>query len=472
MLRETNAKKTSILPIFLDEKERSSLPKISIKSVLSALQNEDLNELIPLYYMFIRKDLHLASELSNRRSQVASLSYILECEDKKQKEFIGEYLKTIDLPGLIITLLSSVAYGFAVVDMVYGDIPLAPKKFHLIHPRYFDYKSETKTLFIRQKGGALLDPELDPQKFLMHYHKLEGGELVDYGVMGQIIFTALLKHSVINSNMQYFDALGVPPIVVNADAQTDEQLKSMINQIQYLRSNSVGVFPKETVVELLEAKASKAEFLSFIKYCDALVSHYVIGATLSGGKEETGSHALGIVHDERRKDIMRTDARLLEEPINAILSLALTFNIASPKPFKFRFDIGDEKDEESLSRTYQNITASGYEIPEEHMAKSFGIEGIKLKTASPDAKAPAKNSVEKNAKTNPVDNLNPFLNPVETDIKEFLTALLTEANSFDEAFAVLSGVYPSLDFQTLTNLLEEGAMRMTIYGAAEAQTNA
>ena len=472
---QAQTKKTMQEPIFLEITQQSAIPKINIKTVLTAMANEDIGELIPVYNAFLKRDLHLAAEMMKRRGQLVSLPWSIKSDDKNTKELLEGYLNTIDFGSLIMDISTGIGYGFSCVDMVYSavDQVFAPFEFHLIHQRYFEYYVRDRLLRFRENSGVKTDPSIAPDKFILHFHKSDGGELVDFGVIGQVIFTALLKHAAITSNMQYFETLGVPPIIVKTDSSTDEELRSMLNQIMSLRSNAIGMFPKDSVVELLEGKASKTDFLDFIRYCDSAISHYIIGSTLSGGKDQTGSYALGKVHDERRKDIMRLDARLLEKTINQLLSRVLALNTASPKPFKFTFDIGDETDEKLLSEVYKNLSDAGFDIPPEHISKMFSIEGVTRKSAV----APkSQNAKEFNNTVHP-QSVPPFriedeahaidTRKIERNLKSQLETILAEAGDYDEAMLFLIEAYPDMSFDTLATMIEESVAKSTIIGAVE-----
>lgn len=468
--------KAAQAPIFLDITQQSSIPKINIKTVLIAMANEDIGELIPIYNTFLKRDSHLAAEMMKRRGQLVSLGWNIKSDDKNTKELLEWYLNTIDFGSLLMDLSTAISYGFSCVDMVYSSMEqvFAPFEFHLIHQRYFEYYVRERLLRFRQSSGMKIDPSITPDKFILHFHKSDSGELVDYGIMGQVIFTALLKHAAITSNMQYFDTLGVPPVIVKTDSSTDEELRSMLNQIMSLRSNAIGMFPKDSVVELLEGKASKTDFLDFIRYCDSTISHYIIGGTLSGSKDQTGSFALGKVHDERRKDIMRLDARLLEKTINQLLSRVLAINTASQKPFKFTFDIGDEADEKLLSEVYKNLSDAGFDIPPEHISKMFSIEGVTRKSSVVPMKAT--NTRELNTTVIPTstppfrieDEANSIdMRKIERNLKTKLETILSEAGDYDEAMLLLIEAYPDMSFDTLANMIEETVVKSTIIGAAE-----
>jgi phage gp29-like protein len=443
----------------IKSENKLSLPKISINSALLNLRNEELEELIPLYSVFLDRDTHLISEVQKRRMQLLSLPYQIESEDKKLIEFIEEYLKTIGFDFLLFELSLAIPYGFSCLDMIYEPIEVAkkaffaPKRFYNIHPRFFRYQDEK--LLLQKDSSNKIDPLTLPQKLLMHFHPSDSGSVADYALMRKLLFVCLIKHAVITSNMNYYENLGVPPVIVQYDSSDEDELKDILKQIQNLRSGSVGIFPKETIITLLEGKGSKPDFLNFIKYCDDSMSSLIVGNVLSGGVQERGSYAMAKVHDERRKDYLQFDAKLLAGTINRFLTLVVSLNFGAAKEFKFVFDTGDETDEELLSRVYLNLANAGYEIPIEHIETTFKIQGITKKEYAP---APAANAREANAKAakKPITRIDKGLEELnlrDKNISGKLAKILSECDTYEDAYDIIANGYEGEEFAGLEDEL-------------------
>jgi phage gp29-like protein len=438
---------------------RLSLPKISIESALLNLRNEELEELIPLYSVFLDRDTHLISEVQKRRMQLLSLPYAIESDDKKLVEFIESYLKAVGFDLLIFELSLAIPFGFSCLDMVYNSIEIdkrayfAPVRFNNIHPRFFRYQNEK--LLLQQNSSTKIDPLTMPQKLLMHFHPSDSGSIVDYALMRKLLFICLIKHAVITSNMNYYENLGVPPIIVQYDSSDEKEIKDILKQIQNLRSGSAAVFPKDTLITLLEGKGAKPDFLAFIKYCDDTISSMIIGNVLSGNSQDKGSYAMAKVHDERRKDYLQFDAKLLSVTINAFLNLVINLNFGTAKPFRFNFDTGDETDEELLSRVYLNLAQAGYEIPVEHIETVFKIQGITKKEIT---NYEANRRIETNAKTGnkPLTKIDKGIEDMkvaEKNISLKLAKILEQCGSYEEAYEIIMNEYEGEEFDELEDEL-------------------
>jgi phage gp29-like protein len=469
----------SKLSISTDQK--SPLPKIDTKGVLGAIQSEDLNALIPLYYTFLQRDLHLGAESHKRRMQLLSTPWLLIGDDKATNKIIEDYFDKVKLDSLILDISLGVNYGFSITDMVWDTMELdskqyfVPKSFYSIHPRFCEV-DKNDNILIRQSSTSKIDPVDDTDKFLIHKHKTDSGNLIDFGIMHKVIFTVLIKHIVINANLKYFEDLGIPPIIMNVDIEDKEEIKKVLNQVLSLRSNSAGIFPKDAEINLLEGKAGKTEFLEFVSKCDTYISNYILGNTLSGsGGQGGGSFALGSVHDTRRKDILSFDSKLIAETINELVQIVL--KQTGRKGCIFKFDTLDEGDEDLLSKTYERITKMGYEIPLEHMQDIFNIPGLKQK----EAPKQEPNTKEKNARQSDLDTSLPgdeidkavdedAINEykrIEDELSNVLKDILDNSSSYEDAFTKLEEIYPDVSLATLEESMFKALANSQMKGAQD-----
>ena len=266
--------------------------------------------------------------------------------------------------------------------------------------------------------------------------------------------------------MNYFDSLGVPPLIINHSSSEENELSYMLNQALSLKSNSVGVFPKDTAISTLEGKGTKADFLGFIDYCDKNISHYILGNTLAGDSGNGGSYALGKVHNSIKEQYKIFDARLFEETFTNFLNMVLSLNFQDKK-INFKFEIESNEDLEKLSIVYKNLTDSGYHIPEEHISKKFNIPGVKKQTES--------NSREFNsrAKTKKIDKIEAELNKlklikVDKSIKRIVNDNILKADSYEEAYENILKNYKDIDIDSVEEILADQIANSNIQGFLDA----
>ena len=204
--------------------------------------------------------------------------------------------------------------------------------------------------------------------------------------MNKIVSLASLKHVTITRYMQYLDSFAVPPLIIKSDALNSKEtsdllLKSALN----LRSNGVGLFSLNDILEVLHGNVDKGTFLEFIRYCDECLSKIITGQVLAGNSVQNGTQALGLVHEGIARNILEYDASILSENLIALLMKILELNFAKVAPFSFSIDTNTEKDEKLQAEVYNLLSNMGITIPIKHLENTFKIEGLEYKESSSEA---------------------------------------------------------------------------------------
>ena len=474
--------------IRLDIKDRSeAMTGVTIQQVKEILTGDDLSQTVRLFDLMVQRDLHLSGALSQRRDQMQTLPY--KIEGAPQEVALAEdYLKQIGLGTLLQDLSSALVYGFSAQDLVWEPMTLdnkaaiAPRP-TLLSPRYFAYDhskpSDRQGLYYTQNEKKRYLGTLDRRKILLHLHRTETEQIERYSPLYKAAWFVALKHQVIASNMQWFDSLGVPPLIIATDTADAKVLDDVLYQALSLRSNAVGIFPKEVDAKLLtEGVGSKADFLSFIHYIDEQVSFFITGQTLATGSGSTGSYAQAKEHANRLYEKLSLDARLYAATLTALLNQIIAANLSAPKGVTLRFTVKKKGDKKEDSEVVKNLTESGYEIPTAYIEEQFGIKGV--------TKAPAKESnhttehnrrvrthaPSDNTQTKPLDRVsaaivNSDLKQVEEALTQRLLQAIQEADSYEEAYALLVED-EQIDMEMLEKLLSRMIANAQLAGLGDA----
>lgn len=454
------------------------LGSVSYDLVKTAITGQNLESLVKVYEYFKTTDTQIGSEIFKRRVYVCSLPLFYESEDKTQNEFISNYLENAKFKRLLFDMSSAIAYGFAPFLKQYknDDGKILPD-FKYIEPRYFNTDKDDR-LYLKQSFDRVFVDD-DSGLFWLHYHPTDSGDIITQSLMYRIVTIAALKHLVISKYMSYFDALSVPPLVINSDAVADEnQSEAIIEAAVNLRANGVGLFGKDDLVNLINGNVDKGTFLDFIRYCDEAISKSITGQILAGNSQTNGTQALGRVHNEVRQDILRFDAGLMSASIKELVYAILSLNFSNVKPFKVALDAGLETDEELLSLVYERINNMGYEIPAEFMEQTFKIKGLKLKSNIQDKQSSVlqnnKLSFNNSIKSNlPLDKFDAVMQSKEYDnvetntLKELensLNEILKDSFTFEEAFKKLNELKTDIPLEKLEAYLINAIANSEILG--------
>jgi phage gp29-like protein len=468
---QTKEPKTLLRPTVVPTAGKNeAVTGVTIKQVKEMLHSEDLTQVVKLFTLMTQRDLQLAGALQTRRDQLQSLSYKIE-GNKEAVKFATSYLESIKFNLLLQDLSSALEYGFSVLDLQWSVKELdsksyfVPTRLKLLSARYFSFddkkQSDLEALYFKVKDKKKYLSSYDARKMLLHLHQTDTEHITRYSPLYKSAWFVALKHKVIASNMQWFDALGIPPLIINQDTADEKELESVLYQALSLRSNAVGIFPKGVDAQLLGSGGmGKADFLSFIQYIDDQVSFFITGQTLATTGGAGGSYAQAKIHADRLSEKQSFDAKLIGATITELLNTVVSVNFANAPTLKFSFVLKEHKDLKESSEVIKNLEASGFEVPAEHVEREFGIKGIKRK----DALTQANNTtflVEKNVQSKKlpldktseqIEKLN--LNAVEEQLNERLIKVLNKAKSFEEAYEMLAS-NDTVDTEALEKLLAQ-----------------
>lgn len=453
----------------LSSDKNEALSGVTIKQVKEMLLSEDIAEVVKLFDLMTSRDLHLAGALSTRQDQLQSLEYKITGDDTVVK-FAKSYLESIEFALFLKSLTSSIDYGFSVLDLSWSITPLGrenyfvPTSHKLISARYFNYdslkKDDLTSLYLTVDKEKRYLSSYDTRKILTHFHKTDTEHITRYSVLYKCAWFVALKHQVIASNMQWFDALGVPPLIINQDTTDEKDLESVLYQALSLRSNSVGIFPKGVEISMLTEKMSKNDFLTFIEYIDKQVSYFVTGQTMATTSGSTGSYAQAKVHENRLIEKKKFDAKLLDKSITDLLNIIIEQNFSEPKKVLFKFVVKESKDLKELSETVKNLEDGGFEVPATYVEEEFGIAGVKRKAVETIANNrqffteynASKSTINTDTIEKEVGKID--LNTVEEALTTRLIGAIEKTKSFEEAYALLADD-ESIDIEELENLLAQ-----------------
>lgn len=367
--------KTQLDPMYINDIPAS----INYKKVRLALQNESLSEVIGVFEFFKRFDTQISSELNKRKMQVTRLPLVIESEDKAQDSFLKNFVKSRDFKKLLFMFSTAIPYGFSsfLLQWELIDSKIYPK-LDFISMRHFD--SDEKFMpYIEQIGNKIYLHEANEDIYTI-YHPSDAGNLLESSLMNKIISLASLKHIALQRYMSYLDSFSVPPLIIKSEAtNTEETSKLILQSALNLRSNGVGLFAKDDILEVLNGNVDKGTFLDFVRYCDECISKVITSQVLAGNSVQNGTQALGSVHEGITKNVLEFDAGLLAENITPLLSKMLEYNFASIAPFYFEIDTNTEKDEKLQAEVYNLLSNMGVKIPLNHLENTFKIEGLEYK---------------------------------------------------------------------------------------------
>lgn len=451
-------------------------------------------------YDKLLQDPHVECVTQVRAAAVVGKEFTVEPGDEsplaqKIADFVGDVFRQIALFDQFrkLTLGRGTVIGFSPAEIMWeyseGDIWI-DRIYHRKEYRFvFDKNSLPRLITL---ANMIEGEELPERKFFLYNYPGTDNPYGD-GLGQKIYWWEFFKRHDIKNWVQFNERFGDPTAIGkyprgSASAADITKLQNALaNGIQ--KQASV-VIPDDIVIELLEAErtGSISSFEKLSEFCDRQISKAVLGQTLTTEPGDSGSYALGKVHNQVREDILTGDAALQAYAINAqIVKWLVDYNFGSqPKGLYPSFWIPIEEGEDLNQRLKRDECAQkmGYPITLGYMQDTYGYpdagpEDVVLEPkqgAAPMAPVPGTEFAEDNPKFTPDQAALEKMTAANTariksalnGNEELLRRAVESSESYEEAMQKIMELYPELDLNGLSSVLEGAIFNAEMFGRTQA----
>ena len=393
--------------------------ELSPSKIRAALLTKQQNYLFPAFSLIMDKDSAVGAEIEKRLSSVENKFFTHDLGED-QNENIEQIIKAglqarlFGLGILEVYADEDANIKFDVVDRIYINI-MENKPYLRIGSRDIEAK-EPFFIVVRQEDPALL----------------------------KILWLVFAKHFVLSHYLKFVEFLGVPPLIGNSSSGDENVITQMAEALEGIKSGSYAVLGPSDIVKVLEGRGSQADFMEFVRYCDAEIAKVINGSVLSSNANtaQSGSYAMSKTHEQNRAEIVAADVKFvtrLVERIYARLGKKANLNIQI------------EKDVDLLQRAQmlQILHELGYEMSPQDMAKEFDLPpSAKATPKNADDKPAAQTDAEKNS-ANAAKQAK-YLTEIErqtaqhdfsaasSQISSYVRSVVDKAQTYEQAYEILA----------------------------------
>jgi len=367
-----------------------------LAAIFEEADQGDVYRQAELFEDFEEKDAHLYAEFQKRKNAVLSFDYEIQpysdsAEDKKIAEFLNDVIYSIPkFEEALLDLLDAIPKGFAMLEpmfdfvgnrVILSDLSWIHQKRAVFYNRLsggaWQKTDETPRILTEaeQTDGEIMPPF----KLIYHRYKARSGYDTRAGVLRVCAWMYLFKNYAVKDWIAFAEIFGMPIRLGKFEpgaAKGDKD--ALISAIQSIGTDAAGIISKNTEIEFVETmKNGGAEniFETLASFCDKQMSKAILGQTLSAQEGDSGSYALGKVHNEVRQDLTRFDSESLSNTVRYQIFRPLAgWNFGWDKPLPwFKIMYEPSEDLQTLSTVYKNIHGMGQPISAEHVSERFKI---------------------------------------------------------------------------------------------------
>ena len=278
-------------------------------SAVKAAVSIDYSHRVRLYDMYdsAMLDLHLSGVLAKRVRAVKRIPIEFQ-RNGEPDERINEQLTSPWFKKFREDLIMSQFWGFSLFQFFLDDQGYIT--YSLINRKHYNPIRREVLKFQGDQTGRPI--ESFPNTLFV-------GDERALGAFAEILPAVLYKRGNMADWARFCNIFGIPIREYTYDAGDEEARRRLIADARQQGSNSVYIHPKESSLNLLEPgnKSGSSElFRTFTEYWDSQISIRVLGTTLTTDSKETGTQALGTVHQDEEDDMNEEDREFILDVLN------------------------------------------------------------------------------------------------------------------------------------------------------------
>lgn len=300
---------------------------------------------------------HLACEMGKRKRALLTLEWDIlpGSENARARELARRTRDLVDMlpvEDMLLDLADAIGHGFAALELEWGreggrQLPRALT----FRPQHWFQCLWTDRNELRLRDGSAEGAALWPCGWIVHTHKSKSGWLPRAGLFRTVAWAYLIRAYALNAAIAYTQIHGLPlRLGKYPPGSTAEDKSALLHALRCLGQDAAGIIPTGMEV-IFQTPTSAAQDIpgQLVTRCEQGMSKAILGGTLTSQADgKTSTNALGLVHNEVRRDLLAADATQIAASLSAQLLAPLcllNFGVSDPRLMPYwRFDTQEAGD--------------------------------------------------------------------------------------------------------------------------------
>lgn len=280
------------------------------------------------------RDAHLFAEMQKRKRKLLTIDYEVTPppnatpDERRDAAWLAEFVTELDAwEDLLIDMLDAVGQGFSNVEIrweMYGR-EWHPAEFMHRPASWFQLdKNDQNRLLLRTDDGQ--GAALRPLSWIQHRHKSRSGYIARAGLMRTLCWPYIYRNFGAQSLAEMLEIYGVPIRIGKYPAGIGKpERDALMRAVTELGRYAGGIIPDSMKIELTQAASgSHAPHMALAEWAEKSMSKAILGGTLTSQADgKTSTNALGVIHNDVRRDLLISDAKQIAATVRADLFLPM-----------------------------------------------------------------------------------------------------------------------------------------------------
>jgi len=397
----TTTKKQQDPDIFRSSINMHTLTPEWIGYIIDRADRGDTYDLYKIARMIEEKDFEISGLLNLRKSAVKSSrafavppSNDMSAEAQNIARFCQDTMDNImpsslsglsDFEGWQDNAMHALNSGISCSQIHWGTGGRYIKGFEYFDATNFSFNSSYQPQLKYKNSDKYY--QLDPLKWVVHYHNPRGGDPCRGGLIRPLIYLYFFKKHVYQYNIRAIEKFLIPFVTLLAspeDMKDPDRLAQLKNDIQNIGADGGGILSEGSELNFNESKGNQADIYDkFHSMCRRQASQLIIGSD-SGVFAEGSNRSTASVQDSVRKNMTLNDTADLRRTIRSQIYkplVEMNFGKNAPIPdveFKFDMDTG------AVATVMKDMYDAGFTMPVEELNKLTGLKWEKVEGQAPE----------------------------------------------------------------------------------------
>lgn len=392
--------------------------------------------------------------------------------DKEAADFIRKTIERLRFDDVTDKMLGGLFFGFAVAECIWstdgGRVELADLRVRKQRRFRFAQDGALKLLTSEHPDGEIMPP----RKFWVFRTGADNDdEPYGLGLAHWVYWPCWFKRSGLKSWQEFLRRLGTPtPVGRYPAGATEDERRKLLDAVAAIQEGSGITVPEGTLIELLEATKTAADYQSFYATMDAAITRIILKQTMTS--DDGSSLSQSQTHLTVRDQTVKRDADLICQSLNAGPVTWLTeWNFpgaAVPRVWR------EMENPESLDATADRdlqLFQCGFRRTLESVAEVYGegYERIETPATAPMLGFAEAQKEETESQAGFADRLSEEAAPVLDGMTDAVRRVVMKARSLDEIPDRILALGLDTDIEALAGIIQQAIAAAKLLGVAEVR---
>ena len=317
-------------------------------------------------------DDEIGQAAETRLDALLGAPYRLEPNDTPEAELLTQELNEWFVE-LATCAHNALFFGYSVQEAIYEqkDTHIGLEWIGEKPMEWFEPKNDGRLIYRAESG---YEGEVDQTvKFFLTRRKSSYKQPYGKALLASLYWLFFFKQNGFKFWAKFLERFGTPILLGKVKDGDDADIQAMNNALLSAHAQSVISIDAEDDVEVLGVAQGTAgsSFETFNTEIKRQIQKLILGQTLTSGTDNSGSRALGQVHENVRKDKLKSDIRMITPTIQAVVNALCELNQWS----KHKVIIGDEKSlETDKAERDVKLKNAGANLTPQYFQREYGLQ--------------------------------------------------------------------------------------------------